>query len=163
MNRTPTRIKAKPPHLIWSEARRQDAGGDGSQRDTACRPDFVGNAQAHAAAQGKTEQYECGEVSDGECMVAASVSPKFVGRTIGSHCILRCTFENRYARRTLMRSPDRIDPILTKLGALWRANPDLRLTQLVVTLADTGETMPGFLYTEDSVIDEALDRRIADR
>ncbi|NMM84571.1 hypothetical protein B2J88_09375 [Rhodococcus sp. SRB_17] len=62
-----------------------------------------------------------------------------------------------------MRSPDRIDPILTKLGALWRANPDLRLTQLVVALADTGETMPGFFYTEDSAIDEALDRRIADR
>ncbi len=60
-----------------------------------------------------------------------------------------------------MRDPERIDPILTKLGQIWHANPDLRLTQLLVALARTGETMPGFFYTEDGHIDAAIDAALA--
>lgn len=59
-----------------------------------------------------------------------------------------------------MRDPARIDPMLAKLGAIWRANPDLRLTQLLVALARTGETMPGFFYTEDNRLEAAIDMAV---
>ncbi|MFD4179860.1 hypothetical protein [Rhodococcus sp. NPDC058514] len=60
----------------------------------------------------------------------------------------------------ILRDPARIDPILTKLGELWHRNPDLRLTQLVVGLAESGETMPRFFNTEDDAIDASLDERL---
>lgn len=58
-----------------------------------------------------------------------------------------------------MRDPDRIDPLLAKLGELWHRNPDLRLTQLLVSLAHSGEVMPRFFNTEDDVIERAIDRK----
>lgn len=56
-----------------------------------------------------------------------------------------------------MRDPGRIDPILRKLGQTWHQNPDLRLTELLVALAATGETMPTFFHTEDDHIEAAID------
>lgn len=54
-----------------------------------------------------------------------------------------------------MRDPARIDRILAKLGAYWRACPDLRLGQIVSNL--TAER--GFVfYVEDDVIEAAIDR-----
>lgn len=37
-----------------------------------------------------------------------------------------------------MRDPDRIDEVLAELGAVWRADPDMRLTQLVFNAASLG-------------------------
>ncbi|GBF17410.1 hypothetical protein Br6_04816 [Rhodococcus sp. Br-6] len=59
-----------------------------------------------------------------------------------------------------MRDRERIDPILSKLGQVWHENPDLRLTQLLVALAATGETMPGFFYTEDDRLEAAIDAAV---
>ncbi|BCN51956.1 hypothetical protein RE9425_03460 [Prescottella equi] len=61
-----------------------------------------------------------------------------------------------------MRDPERIDPILSKLGQIWHENPDLRLTQLLVALAKTGEAMPQFFYTEDDHIEAAIDSALDD-
>jgi uncharacterized protein YihD (DUF1040 family) len=33
-----------------------------------------------------------------------------------------------------MRDINRIDKILDRLGSIWKANPDLRLTQLILNL-----------------------------
>lgn len=53
-----------------------------------------------------------------------------------------------------MRNPDRIDPIVDRLREAWKANPDLRLTQLVWNLASSpGETAPRFYNTEDDDLD----------
>lgn len=37
-----------------------------------------------------------------------------------------------------MRNPDRIDEVLEELGKVWRANPDMRLSQLVFNAARNG-------------------------
>ena len=49
------------------------------------------------------------------------------------------------------RDPDRIPRILLDLGALWRANPDQRLGQLIVNLL--GEDP---FYVEDDVAHRAI-------
>lgn len=54
-----------------------------------------------------------------------------------------------------MRNPDRIDPILTCLRSAWMANPDLRLGQLIVILANPSQPCPEVFYLEDDVL---LDR-----
>lgn len=43
-----------------------------------------------------------------------------------------------------MRDPKRIDPFLKRLSAVWKANPDLRLGQLVVNALG-----PDPFYVED--------------
>jgi hypothetical protein len=53
-----------------------------------------------------------------------------------------------------MRDPDRIDPMLAGLGALWKRYPDMRLGQLVVNLArDDAATF----YVEDDVMAEQIE------
>lgn len=51
------------------------------------------------------------------------------------------------------RNPKRIEPILEKLSAAWKANPDLRLTQLVWNLANSGERAPKFFNAEDTELE----------
>lgn len=52
-----------------------------------------------------------------------------------------------------MRDPERIDRILDVLRAYWVANPDLRLTQIVVNAAHPRTPAPGVFYVEDEVIE----------
>ena len=53
----------------------------------------------------------------------------------------------------MARDPLRIDRILRKLGKAWRANPDLRLMQLLGNcFQDEGDRY----YTEDDVIEHLL-------
>lgn len=53
-----------------------------------------------------------------------------------------------------MRDPKRIEPLLKKIGEIWRENPDLRLCQLIGNCFAAGD----HYYREDSVLSEALDR-----
>jgi uncharacterized protein YihD (DUF1040 family) len=57
------------------------------------------------------------------------------------------------------RDPARIDDILEYLRRCWIHQPDLRLTQLLVNVANTGETMPRFYNVEDHQIERALKER----
>lgn len=55
-----------------------------------------------------------------------------------------------------MRSPEQIDRILGKIEKLWKAHPDLRLTQLIGNCFP-----PGDLYNkEDEELERKLDRFI---
>ncbi len=45
-----------------------------------------------------------------------------------------------------MRDAKRIDFILYHLREVWRANPDLRLGQLLVNVVGSKEPCPGFLF-----------------
>lgn len=48
------------------------------------------------------------------------------------------------------RNPERIDPIIEKLRVAWKANPELRLTQLVYNLANPNPLRQGsFFNMED--------------
>jgi hypothetical protein len=58
-----------------------------------------------------------------------------------------------------MRDPDRIWPIVHKLGQLWERNPDLRFFQLIRTL--DGAKTDSF-YTEDDETLELLTAKLAD-
>jgi hypothetical protein len=63
-----------------------------------------------------------------------------------------------------MRNPERIHPILHELKFVWRANPDLRLGQIIVNAAslgsDCGPTLDVF-NIEDDVFETGL-KRLAD-
>jgi hypothetical protein len=49
------------------------------------------------------------------------------------------------------RDPERIDPIIENLRALWKKYPQQRLTQLIVNyLGDLGQ-VPGFYHQEDHI------------
>lgn len=52
-----------------------------------------------------------------------------------------------------MRDPKRIGRILGKLSTLWRANPDLRLAQMLFNLTQRNDPF----YVEDDVLEESLD------
>jgi uncharacterized protein YihD (DUF1040 family) len=54
------------------------------------------------------------------------------------------------------RDPARIDEILEYLRRCWIHQPDTRLTQLLVNVANTGEAMPRFYNVEDHQIERAL-------
>lgn len=56
-----------------------------------------------------------------------------------------------------MRDPARIDRILEKLRAVWEAQPDLRLTQLIVNTVRPGEPCPRVFYFEDTDLEARLD------
>jgi uncharacterized protein YihD (DUF1040 family) len=58
-----------------------------------------------------------------------------------------------------MRDPERIKPILNKLEELWKANPDLRLGQLIMVIAKTGETNSKLFHLEDDEFLKLLDER----
>jgi uncharacterized protein YihD (DUF1040 family) len=47
------------------------------------------------------------------------------------------------------RDPARIDEMLEYLRRCWIHKPDTRLSQLIVSVANTGEAMPGLFYMED--------------
>lgn len=55
-----------------------------------------------------------------------------------------------------MRDPARIDRILDKIRAYWRANPDLRLAQIVVNAARPTEPAPHVFYVEDDRIEAGI-------
>lgn len=59
-----------------------------------------------------------------------------------------------------MRDPARIDRILAALAEHWKANPDLRLGQIVVNLTRATAaghfTAPEVFYVEDDRIEAAL-------
>jgi uncharacterized protein YihD (DUF1040 family) len=48
-----------------------------------------------------------------------------------------------------MRDPDRIKPTLQKLEAFWNEHPDMRLGQLIMVIAKTGETNPKLFQLEE--------------
>ena len=48
-----------------------------------------------------------------------------------------------------MRDPGRIDGVLRAVAARWRAEPDLRLGQLLVNAARFGEPSADLFYVED--------------
>lgn len=54
-----------------------------------------------------------------------------------------------------MRNPDRIDPLLKKLGDYWKLNPDLRLGQLISNLSNN-VFLGDIFYVEDSLIDSCI-------
>ena len=60
-----------------------------------------------------------------------------------------------------MRDPARIDRIIELLRAYWKANPDLRLGQIVTNLLAT-PGQPVVFYVEDYYAERALRERIAD-
>lgn len=51
-----------------------------------------------------------------------------------------------------MRDPDRIDPMIEQLRAAWKANPDLRLGQLVYNAVRPAEPCPRLFFVEDGVL-----------
>ena len=53
-----------------------------------------------------------------------------------------------------MRDPNRIDSFLEKLKEIWKANPDLRFTQLILNVFDS----PASYYIEDEYAIEILKR-----
>lgn len=54
-----------------------------------------------------------------------------------------------------MRDPTRIPRIISKLEQLWLANPDWRLSQLVVNSLNL--TAPNVYYAEDERLEAGLD------
>lgn len=61
-----------------------------------------------------------------------------------------------------MRDPQRIDRMVWKLAALWRAHPDTRLTQVICNLAskvDAGFHLDPF-FCEDDRIEEVMDEEL---
>lgn len=54
-----------------------------------------------------------------------------------------------------MRDLNRIDPLLAKLGALWKQHPDMRFGQLMINLLDNLGKEPWYL--EDDSWMEYLD------
>ncbi len=59
-----------------------------------------------------------------------------------------------------MRDPDRIDPLLAKLGEAWKRHPDLRLGQLLVALVKPSEACPEVFYIEDDELLKRLSKRL---
>lgn len=51
----------------------------------------------------------------------------------------------------MTRDPARIDRILADLGRYWRANPDMRLAQIVVNACRRRMAAPHIFHTEDDV------------
>jgi uncharacterized protein YihD (DUF1040 family) len=55
-----------------------------------------------------------------------------------------------------MRDPERIDRILALLAEHWKANPDLRLGQIVVNAARGVRSWPDVFNVEDEIIERGL-------
>jgi hypothetical protein len=69
-----------------------------------------------------------------------------------------------------MRDPERIPRILRQVYLIWRAEPDLRLLQLLMHVADgalarKGGNPPSYLFRalEDDKMETALDNELTDR
>lgn len=54
------------------------------------------------------------------------------------------------------RDPKRIKKMLELVRAAWEANPDLRLTQLLLNLVPGLEPNPKAYYFEDDLLEEQL-------
>jgi hypothetical protein len=54
--------------------------------------------------------------------------------------------------RARERTPLRIAPLIYELHNLWQRHPDLRLTQLLWVLANTGEHAPDFFMLDDDAL-----------
>ena len=54
------------------------------------------------------------------------------------------------------RDPARIPEVLEMLRQVWTSNPDLRLSQLIVNVAQLEEPCPSLYYKEDDVILDGL-------
>lgn len=52
-----------------------------------------------------------------------------------------------------MRNPERIDPIIENLRALWKDVPDVRLGQLLINVIALCPGNPDPFYVEDDVLD----------
>lgn len=59
-----------------------------------------------------------------------------------------------------MRDINRIKPTLEKLEQLWLENPDLRLGQLLMVVAMTGEQNPKLFYMEDDIMLQQIESRL---
>lgn len=55
-----------------------------------------------------------------------------------------------------MRDPNRIQKMLTDIERIWKANSDLRLSQLLVIAVGPKEPCPDVFYTEDDKLLEGL-------
>jgi hypothetical protein len=58
-----------------------------------------------------------------------------------------------------MRDAERIDPVLSKISAIWKKYPDLRLGQLIVNLLPSNFRSDPF-YVEDEWWIAEIDRRL---
>jgi hypothetical protein len=58
----------------------------------------------------------------------------------------------------MMRDPSRIGPILWKLSEAWKADPDLRLGQLVYIAAQPATDV---FSVEDGALERGLDRLLS--
>ena len=58
-----------------------------------------------------------------------------------------------------MRDPNRIDTMLAQVARIWRANPDLRLGQIVTNaaLANSPKSAAEVFFIEDDVLATRLD------
>lgn len=62
-----------------------------------------------------------------------------------------------------MRDPERIDRMIEKLRVIWKARPDLRLTQLTSCAANNGGWNRLDTFScEDDVTELGLDEMVAD-
>lgn len=57
-----------------------------------------------------------------------------------------------------MRDPARIDRIIEKLRGVWKAQPDLRLGQLLVNAIRPSQPCPQVFFPEDTIIESGLDK-----
>jgi hypothetical protein len=55
-----------------------------------------------------------------------------------------------------VRDPARIDRILDRLRTVWKAQPDMRLGQLLVVLLRPREPCPQVFSAEDTILEERL-------
>lgn len=60
-----------------------------------------------------------------------------------------------------MRDPARIEPILELIRKVWSADPDLRLTQLLVNLIPITQPCPQVFYFEDTELLKRLQHAAA--
>lgn len=61
-----------------------------------------------------------------------------------------------------MRDPNRIDRMIEMLWELWKAQPDLRLGQLLVNVIRPGEPCPRVFYAEDTDTEAKLAQCLAE-
>ena len=63
---------------------------------------------------------------------------------------------------TAMRDPNRIDPLLELLGRAWKADPDLRLGQLITNAASMGgwTNRNDVFNVEDDLVEDGLRQKV---
>ena len=63
-----------------------------------------------------------------------------------------------------MRDPDRIKQVLNLLEEVWHTQPDLRLTQLLQTVAMKANwEKDDLFYLEDDVIEQTLEKMLNEK